>query len=260
MIPSSRTSNPTGSIWFWIAAVVAVVAVGGLSYLALRLDVLVWLARANSWLADTFIHRMGYAGVFVLMFIESSFIPFPSEIIIPPAGDLARRLPDWSLTAVIVLGTAGSLAGAVFNYTLALYLGRPLLLKLIDRFGGYVRMTRPGYDRAEALFQRHGAVSTFTGRLIPGIRQIISLPAGLSRMPLLAFCILTSLGAGIWVVVLALLGYWFGANADLLGARLKELSLWVALGAVALLALYGAYQYRRWRLNREAGEDFETGV
>jgi membrane protein DedA with SNARE-associated domain len=234
----------------------ALLAAGGSALLIawlIRADALVWLAAANRWLADAFIHRLGYWGVFLLMFIESSFVPFPSEIIIPPAADLARRLPDWSLAAVIGLGVAGSLAGALFNYGLALYLGRPLLLRWIDRCGSYLRVTRTGYDRAEQLFLRHGAISTFTGRLLPGIRQIISLPAGLARMNLAAFSLLTALGAGLWVVVLALAGYWFGAGAESLAESLQRYTRWLALGGALLVGGYVAWVGLRARVRREPG-------
>lgn len=234
---------------WWLAALAVLSAAGAVAlYALLQTDVVLWLARANQWLADTIILRLGYWGVFALMFIESSFIPFPSEIIVPPAADLARRLPDWNVVVVVLVGTGGSLAGALFNYWLALYLGRPLLMRVINGFGHYVRISRTEYDRAEALFQRHGAISTFTGRLIPGIRQIISLPAGLARMSLLSFCLLTAAGAGLWVTVLAWLGYWFGANAELLAAETKRLSHWLALGALIVLVGYAAlYTLRRRR-------------
>lgn len=225
---------------------------GGLALLALALwwlievDAVRWLVLGNRWLAEEVIARLGYTGVFVLMLIESSFIPFPSEVVIPPAGDLARRMPGWSLWAVIVVGILGSLGGALINYFLARYLGRRVLLALIERFGGYVRLTPAGYLRAERLFERHGEMSTFTGRLLPGIRQIVSLPAGLARMNLLTFCLLTSLGAGLWVVLLALLGYWFGSDPDLLAASLKVYSRWIMVGAVLLVGAYVVlYRLRR---------------
>lgn len=211
-------------------------------------EVVIWLAAANQWLADTLIERMGYAGVFGLMFIESSFIPFPSEIIIPPAADLARRLPDWDLITVILLGCAGSLGGALFNYTLAFYLGRPLLLGLIGRYGKFVRLSPAGFEKAEAFFLRHGAISTFTGRLLVGIRQLISLPAGLARMNLIVFCLLTSLGAGIWVVMLALAGYWFGGNAEALAKAMGAYSSWIALGVAILIAGYVIFRW--WAAKR----------
>jgi membrane protein DedA with SNARE-associated domain len=239
-----RTGRRAGRLWAGLLAGGAVLAAAGL-YALLQTGFVVWLAGLNQWLADTVILRLGYWGVFALMFIESSLIPFPSEIVVPPAADLARRLPDWNVWAVIGVGTAGSLGGALFNYLLALYLGRPLLLRGIDAAGHYVRLSRRGYDQAEAFFLRHGAISTFTGRLIPGIRQIISLPAGLARMNLLTFCLLTSLGAGLWVAVLAWLGYWFGATAEQLATELRRFSHWLALAAAVLLGAYAWVQWRR---------------
>lgn len=237
-------------LWALLALVLGAAAAAAL-YGLLQTGAVVWLAQANQWLADTVIRRMGYWGVFALMFIESSLVPFPSEIVIPPAADLARRLPDWDVGWVVVVGIAGSLAGALFNYALALYLGRPLLLRIIDSWGRYLRLSRAGYDKAEALFQRHGAISTFTGRLIPGIRQIISLPAGLARMNLLSFSLLTAAGAGFWVAVLAWLGYWFGANAEALGQALREASHWLAAGALLLVGGYaGVYAWRARRNGR----------
>jgi membrane protein DedA with SNARE-associated domain len=233
-------------LWGLAFAVLGLAGVAAL-YGLLHAGLIVWMARTNQWLADTVIRRLGYWGVFALMFVESSLIPFPSEVVVPPAADLARRLPDWNLGAVIVISTAGSLAGALFNYYLAMYLGRPLLLRFIARLGRYLRLSQEGYEQAEALFQRHGAISTFTGRLIPGIRQIISLPAGLARMGLLPFCALTVLGAGLWVSLLAWLGYWFGANAEALSAELQRWSHWVALAALALLAVYAWVHVRRQR-------------
>lgn len=232
----------------FLALAAIALAAAGLALLLMwlvRVDFLLWLVAANQWLADVVIYRLGYWGVFALMFIESSFVPFPSEIIIPPAANLARRLPDWNLASVIVLGTAGSLAGALFNYAVALYLGRPLLLKIIDRFGDYMRISRREYDKAEAMFQRHGAISTLAGRLIPGIRQVISLPAGLARMNLALFCLLTALGAGVWVAVLAWLGYWFGGNAEQLAGKLQAYSYGIVAAAVLLVAAYLWVQLKR---------------
>lgn len=231
--------------FFYLGLLLALVALGGAMYGLIHAGAVQWLAAANRWLADNIIHKLGYMGVFALMFIESSFVPFPSEIIVPPAGDLARRLPEWELGWVIVMGVAGSLTGGLFNYALARYFGRRILIGLIEKYGRYFHLTRGGYDAAEAYFARHGGISTFSGRLIPGIRQIISLPAGLARMNLIAFSLLTSLGAGIWVTMLALVGFWFGEDAEKLSAALKEYSLFLVAGAVILVAGYVLYQRLR---------------
>ena len=234
---------------FYTALLVGLAAVGGGLYWLIQAGALHWLASGNRWLATNFIERLGYLGVFALMFIESSFVPFPSEIIVPPAGDLARRLPDWSLAWVIAMGVLGSLAGGLFNYGVARFIGRQMLVALIEKYGRYVHVSLRGYDKAESYFTRHGAISTFTGRLIPGIRQIISLPAGLARMNLLAFSLFTSLGAGVWVVVLALLGYWLGSDPEMLTAAMKKYSLLLVAAAVLLVAGYALF-HRMRRIGR----------
>jgi membrane protein DedA with SNARE-associated domain len=224
---------------------------GWLVHLAIQMGGVEWLAAANRWLATNVIEKLGYAGVFALMFIESSLIPFPSEIIIPPAGDLARRLPDWSLAGVITMGVLGSLAGGFFNYGLARYLGRPVLMRLIERYGRFVRLSPSGYQAAERFFDRHGEISTFTGRLIPGVRQIISLPAGLAGMNLFTFSLFTALGAGIWVVVLALVGYWFGSEPEALKTTLRTYSLWLVGGAMLVVGAYVVILHWRRRTGHE---------
>ena len=143
------------------------------------------------WLVQT-IGQLGYPGICILMFLESTFFPFPSEVVIPPAGYLAAK-NSMNLWAVILLGTLGSLLGALFNYWLALRFGRPLF----EKFGSYFLLSTKTLDKADLFFERHGHISTLIARLIPGIRQVISLPAGLARMRLDLFCLFTSLGAGI---------------------------------------------------------------
>ncbi len=243
--------NPIkGRLIFFSLLALGLLALGAVLFVLIRAGAVEWLSTANRWLADNVIQRLGYAGVFALMFIESSLIPFPSEIIIPPAGDLARRLPDWSLGGVILMGVLGSLAGGLFNYALARYLGRPLLVRLIRSYGGYLRLTLTGYEAAEGFFGRHGEISTFTGRLIPGIRQIISLPAGLAGMNLVTFTVFTTLGAALWVVLLALVGYWFGSEPETLRLHLKTYSLWLVAGAVTLVGGYVILLWVRRRGSR----------
>jgi membrane protein DedA with SNARE-associated domain len=237
--------------WNWktglaLLALLALLAGTGVLMLwFIRVGGVVYLAQANQWLADTFIAKLGYWGVFLLMAIESSVIPLPSEIVMPPAGDLARRLPDWSLTMVIVMGTLGSLAGALANYLLARYLGRPILVGLVRRFGRYIHVSETAYFASERFFYRHSSLAVFVGRLLPGIRHLISLPAGLARMPLLWFSVLTTLGAGIWCTFLALLGYWFGSNPQRMANAMREYSHWLAGAAVAGVAVYAVWAYLR---------------
>jgi len=175
----------------------------------------------------------GYPGIVALMFLESSFFPFPSEIVIPPAGYLAAR-GDMSLWLVIACGLGGSLLGALFNYWLAIQFGRPFF----KTYGRYLFVSEKALDRADAFFARHGHISTFVGRLLPGIRQYISLPAGLARMNFFLFCVFTALGAGIWVIVLALAGYLFGQNQDLLMANIHRISIGLVLFCGCLVAGY----------------------
>jgi len=183
-------------------------------------------------LADT-VGQMGYLGVILLMFLESSFFPFPSEIVVPPAGYLAAQ-GEMSLALVILAATGGSLLGALFNYWLAAKWGRPLLLK----YGRFFFVSEMSLDRAEDFFAKHGHISTFVGRLLPGIRQYISLPAGLARMNPSLFAIFTAMGAGIWVVILAGAGYWFGNNQALVNQYLHQIALGIVGFSVVIVGGY----------------------
>ena len=162
------------------------------------------------FLINFVLSNLNYWWVFVFMAVESSFIPFPSEVVVPPAAFLAMT-PDSTLNIllVVLVATAGADLGALINYWLARWLGRPLVYRFADsRFGHICLIDRAKVEHAEAYFRDHGAASTFFGRLIPAVRQLISIPAGLSGMPMGKFLLYTTLGAGIWNSVLALLG-WF---------------------------------------------------
>lgn len=153
--------------------------------------------------------NLNYWWVFVFMTIESSFIPFPSEVVVPPAAYLSMT-PDSPLhiVLVVVVATLGADAGALINYGLARWLGRPLVYRFADsRLGHLCLIDRAKVEHAETYFRDHGAASTFFGRLIPAVRQLISIPAGLSGMKVGTFLLYTTLGAGIWNSVLAFLGY-----------------------------------------------------
>jgi len=195
------------------------------------------------WIIDT-VSLWGYPGIIVLMFLESSFFPFPSEVVIPPAGYLASQ-GEMSLSLVIAAGIFGSVLGAGFNYWLAVRWGRPLF----ERYGRYVLLTPAVLEKSEKFFSRHGHISTFIGRLLPGIRQYISLPAGLARMNLPLFIIFTALGAGIWVVILALGGYLIGNNQQLIAQYLHQIV--IALVALCLLLVAGYIFFRKKRLAQQ---------
>ena len=191
----------------------------------------------------------GYLFIFAFMAIESSFIPFPSEIVMIPAGFLAARgelslhaaLPDAALA--VVVGIVGSLVGAYFNYALSSWLGEPFL----RRYGKWFFVKPEALDRACDVFNRYGAATTFVCRLIPVIRQLISIPAGLARMPLGKFAFFTGLGAGIWTIILTAVGYGLGKSAGEITyvelvhrgkAMIDAHLVWVVLGALSLGIVY----------------------
>ncbi len=182
----------------------------------------------------------GYIGIVIMMAIESSFIPFPSELVLVPAGYLASQ---GSMSILAIMGSAlvGSLIGAFINYYLALTLGRKFLIK----FGKYFFIKEETLVKMENYFEKHGHISTFTGRLIPGIRQLISIPAGIAKMDLVQFSLYTTLGAGIWALVLTLLGYFIGTNEALIHEYLKEITIVVVMLLVILVAVYYRYQKRK---------------
>ena len=191
-----------------------------------------------NWLLET-IGTMGYPGIFLLMAMESSVIPVPSELVMPPAGYLIHRgSMDW--LPVILAGTFGSLAGAYANYFAAHYLGRPLILK----YGRYVLIPPDKFERVESFFLRHGEISTFIGRLLPVVRHLISIPAGVAGMNHLKFSAYTVLGAGIWCSILTWIGYAIGQNQALVMAWSHRALVWVLLACCGLVAVY-VWRHRR---------------
>ncbi|TLP41174.1 DedA family protein [Arcobacter arenosus] len=182
---------------------------------------------------------LGYTGIFIMMFLESTFFPFPSEVVMIPAGYLVHK-GEMNMAIVLFCGIAGSLAGAFFNYYLAIYVGRAVLIK----YGKYFFIKESTIQKAERFFENHGHISTFSGRLIPAVRQLISFPAGLARMNIVSFSVYTTLGASIWVVILTLLGYYIGDNEDLVKEYLSTI-VYLLLGLIAL----GAFIYYK-RINK----------
>ena len=194
-------------------------------------------------------HTMGFILIFVFMTIESSFIPFPSEIVLIPAGFLAARSelpfgnPAADMSLAFLCGLAGSMAGAYVNYYLALFVGRPF----IYHYGKYFFVKPAVFARAEEIFLEYGEITTFICRLIPVVRQLISLPAGIARMPLARFSLFTALGAGIWSAILLWIGYYMGTlSEDMTYAELvykgkdiiNENYIWIFLALAALVAIY----------------------
>lgn len=179
---------------------------------------------------------LGYIGIFLLMFLESTFFPFPSEVVMIPAGYLVYK-GEMSMSLVLFSGISGSLAGALFNYFLAIKVGRAILI----RYGKYFFVKEETIVKVEQFFEKHGAISTFSGRLIPAVRQLISFPAGLARMNLIKFCIYTTLGAAIWSVILTLLGYYIGDNQELI----KEYLKYIVYSILAILIIIAFVYYKK---------------
>lgn len=196
------------------------------------------LHEAINWLLVTVL-KLGYPGVFLLMAMESSVIPIPSELVMPPAGYWAAA-GKMNMVAAILCGTLGSLVGAYANYFVARYLGRPLLLK----YGKYVWITEEKFVKVETFFRSHGEISTFIGRLLPVVRHLISLPAGLAGMHHLKFSLYTLAGAGIWCTVLTLIGYVIGENQDLIMRYSHQAVIAVIVFSVLLVTVY-VWRHRR---------------
>lgn len=196
------------------------------------------LERVENWYAE----NMNYATITTLMAVESSFIPFPSEVVVPPAayvagieGSSLHTTDSYTINVLLIIlfGTLGAMIGAIINYLLAMWLGRPIIYAFADsKLGHLCLLSAEKVKKAEDYFNAHGKVSTFVGRLIPGIRQLISIPAGLCKMHFGWFLFYTFLGAGIWNIVLALLGYIAHGQMDLIHAYSHELS-------IAIMALLG---------------------
>lgn len=216
------------------------------------LDMILLAANGNEGFAadffQWFIANANYLFVFLFMVVESSFVPFPSELVVPPAAYLACANygvgADMNVYMVVVMATLGALVGAYINYYLALWVGRPVVYKLADtRFAHAMLIDREKVERAEKYFDKHGAVSTLIGRLIPVIRQLISLPAGLARMNIITFTMFTTIGALIWNAILGFLGYWLSVHVDpnMLFDKVEEYNQYLSWGGYALFAICLAY-------------------
>ncbi len=173
-----------------------------------------------------------------MMFLESSFFPFPSEVVMIPAGYLAFK-GEMNMTIAILFGVLGSLAGALFNYYLAIKFGRKFLIK----YGKYFFINEETINKMENFFKEHGHISTFSGRLIPAVRQYISFPAGLAKMNIFLFSLYTSLGAAIWVIILALVGYFIGDNELLI----KEYLRYIVIVILITLSLVAYLYYKNYK-------------
>lgn len=195
-----------------------------------------------------FVENANYLFVFLFMVVESSFIPFPSEVVVPPAAYLACTNTgvgqDMNVYMVVVVATLGALVGAFINYYLALWVGRPVVYRFADsRIGHACLIDREKVVKAEEYFDRHGAISTFIGRLIPAIRQLISIPAGISRMNVGQFALFTTLGALVWNAILGGLGYWLSLHVEpsMLFEKVEEYNrylTWAGYGLAVVCVLF----------------------
>jgi len=193
--------------------------------------------------------NMNYGTITALMTIESSFIPFPSEVVVPPAAAVSV-MPgsELNIFLIVVFATLGAILGALLNYGLSVWLGRPIIYGFADsKLGHLCLLSGEKIKKAEDYFNEHGKVSTFVCRLIPGIRQLISIPAGLARMPLGSFILYTALGAGIWNCVLAALGYVIGDNIELVTKYSHEIGYCLLGALVVFLAILIAKKYIKSR-------------
>ena len=189
------------------------------------------------------LEHLNYWVVMLLMTIESSFIPFPSEVVVPPAAYMCATTGEQNVLLVVLAATVGACLGALINYVLARWLGRPLVYRFANsRLGHMCLIDEEKVVRAERYFDKHGALGTFVGRLVPAVRQLISIPAGLARMGLGRFMLYTSLGAGIWNTILAAMGWYIGRHySGQLEEKVAEYSGELKIVMLAVGALAVAY-------------------
>lgn len=192
-------------------------------------------------LFSTLLDNLNYWYIILLMAVESSFIPFPSEVVVPPAAYKAAN-GEMNVVLVVVAATVGALIGSIVNYVLAYFIGRPIIYRFANsRLGHMLLLSEEKIQTAEKYFDRHGAASTFFGRLVPAVRQLISIPAGLAKINLTKFLLYTTLGAGIWNTILAAIGYYLHSvvSEDELAAKVSEYSheLNVAILIVAAVVI-----------------------
>lgn len=191
---------------------------------------------------------LGYLGIILGMFIESSFIPFPSEVVLPPAGVLVAR-GEMSFILVLISSIIGSLAGAFLNYFLGLHFGRRIINHFIQKYGKFMLLKKESLDKSDYYFKNHGSITTFTGRLIPAIRQLISIPAGFAKMPLSKFTLYTALGSGVWSSILIYVGILYGNNKNQIDSFLGNATLIAIAGVATIILIYYLYIKRSKKFN-----------
>lgn len=198
-----------------------------------------WFESMIAWLVGM-VDQLGVLGIFVMTFLESTFAPIPSEMTMLPAGYLIQQ-GQMDAASVFIASVLGTIGGAYFNYWLAKRYGRSLFL----RYGKYFLMTPEKLEKLERFFEKHGAISTFTGRLIPGIRHYISFPAGLAKMDVRKFVLYTGLGGALWMAVLLMLGYHIGKNKDLMVVYLPMIKAGIFTFVALIFLVYTMRNRRR---------------
>ena len=184
------------------------------------------------WLVHV-VGALGYPGIFIMMALESTFMPIPSEAVMIPAGYLVQQ-GQMNFFVCLISGVVGSIVGSYLNYFLALWLGRPFILK----YGKYAGVSPEKFEKVDKYFHEHGEITIFIGRLIPVVRHLISFPAGLGRMNHVKFTVYTSLGAGLWVTVLLGVGYLIGENETLIKTYMKQITIGVIVFSAVAIGIY----------------------
>ncbi len=179
------------------------------------------------------VEALGYLGIFIMTLVEGTFVPIPSEVTMIPAGYLVAT-GEFKLWLVLLCGILGTLSGALLNYFIAYYYGRQIVMK----YGKYFLFTPEKLQYIEKFFQVHGPISTFIGRIVPGLKHFISFPAGLAKMNIRLFCLYTGIGGGLWVSILVFLGYFIGKNQDEINIYMSKINYAVVIGALLIIALY----------------------
>jgi len=199
------------------------------------------------WLVE-FVHGFGYTGIFIMTFLESTFVPIPAELTMVPAGYLVSQ-QEMNGVLVLIIAIVGSIAGSVTNYFIAYHYGR----RFLYAYGKYLFFSHEKMEKLDKFFASHGEISTLTGRLVPGLRHFISFPAGLAHMNLKKFSTYTGVGSGLWMAILVLLGYVIGGNKELVRHYMPYVTALALIGVVIMVMLYIRH-HRRKTANTEAAD------
>jgi membrane protein DedA with SNARE-associated domain len=194
-----------------------------------------FIHQVNFWLVEIIV-KLGYLGIFFGMFLESTLVPIPSEVVMIPAG-MAVAKQQFNFGLVVFMGVFGNVLGAVFSYYLALWLGRPILLKI----GRFFFIKPATINKIELFFAKHGEISVFTGRLLPGFRHFISIVAGIAKMNMKKFLLYTTFGSSIWTTILVIFGYYFGLHQQYLLKNIK----FIAIISIIILLSWLIYKYKK---------------